>query len=439
MKAKTIITALLIFLFLGLTGCGSVTKPLFKWVLPDFAIFEDEITSQGAEPVLDRDEFEKINLIEELKAGLTDEASKELAKAIAALNNVVALNQNGDEASKELVKVIAALNNVVALNQNGDEANKELVKAIAALNNVAALNQNGDEASKELVKAIAALNNVAALNQNGDSDTVTCCFDLSGDKARKELAKAFASFNKNGSLQRRNAIQERILAASNQRCAEFKNYLRQFQAEVNFGLGTATTTLAGLGAIFTPASTVRALSGAAAIASGVRAEFEENFFYTLATPVITEGIDTRREEIYEKIRKRQNENQTTYPIQAAVKDAIEYHGSCSTRVGFEAAGDAIVQTRDPGLKQLSKALDDFQLGKLTFTKDKKSKIDLTINSSPKSPLILELLKESVPANEEVVITAKGGSPPYSFLSRAEGSRTWEILSPITDIEGHIRK
>ena len=336
MEAKTTITALLIFLFLGLTGCGSLTKPLVTGLLPDLAILDDKVTSQGAEPLLDRDEFEKIDLIEELTSS---------SDAAADTSRI-------EELKVEIIKLQAKNEKLSGGTTPADKATIEELKAKI-------------EVHKDRIKQ---------LEENSD-------YDLLGNKqARKDLAKAFALFNKKSTQKRRTAIQERILAASNQRCDQFKNYLRQFQAEVNFGLGAITTTVAGLGAIFTPASTVRALSGAAAIASGVRAEFDENFFYTLATNVITEGIDTKREELYKKIRKRQNEKTEKYPIQAAVKDAVEYHGACSTIVGFEAASEYIQRIKNPGLKELKNVLDD-QPGSVTVQTNEtgESHVEIELN------------------------------------------------------------
>ena len=79
----------------------------------------------------------------------------------------------------------------------------------------------------------------------------------------------------------RNGLQDRIMAASNQRCGEYKDFLKRFDSETNIILGWLTTALAGAGAIATPAHTVRALSGAAAIFSGWRAEVNEVYFNKL--------------------------------------------------------------------------------------------------------------------------------------------------------------
>ena len=242
--------ALLIPFFMITSGCGNIARNL----LPNFALFDDNVTSQGAQPLLERDVFEKIDLFKEIGS-----PTEELANA----------------------------------GVNTDDIDRE------------------------------------------------------------NLARAFKWFNEGGGdKRRRNGIQERIIAASNQRCGEYKNFLRQFEAEGNFFLGTATTTLAGLGAVFTPAATVRALAGAAAITSGIRAEFQEDFFYTLATHVITEGIDAKREEIYKALGKRQDEEVIKYTIQAAVNDAVQYHSACTTIVGSQAASEAIRQAKNPGLERL---------------------------------------------------------------------------------------
>ena len=81
--------------------------------------------------------------------------------------------------------------------------------------------------------------------------------------AQAELSIAFRRFEQLtiGSAarqNRRNTLQGMIILASDQACGEYKNFLRQFEAEGNFVLGLATTVTGGLGAIFTGAATARA-------------------------------------------------------------------------------------------------------------------------------------------------------------------------------------
>lgn len=191
----------------------------------------------------------------------------------------------------------------------------------------------------------------------------------------KKLEKVFLRFEERNPdptrrKELRDALQERIILASNQSCDEYKKFLRQFEAEGNFALGLLTTALGGAGAIFTSATTARALSGSAGIFSGIRAEFQEDFFQSLAVHVIADGIDARRKTIYEEIRKRQIEAYSSYNGWAAAKDAVAYHGACSTLVGLHEAGASIRQAQDPGLKRLNQVLKEAGLKEeITIGKD----------------------------------------------------------------------
>lgn len=100
---------------------------------------------------------------------------------------------------------------------------------------------------------------------------------------------------------RRNKVQDEIIAASENVCRRFKISLNDQITKTNFSLGGIATTFAGLGAIFTDPSTARALSGAAAIVSGVRAEYNQAYLDSLTVQVVTKGIDARRKEILDQI------------------------------------------------------------------------------------------------------------------------------------------
>ena len=72
--------------------------------------------------------------------------------------------------------------------------------------------------------------------------------------ARQErLQKAFVAFHAGSGdkARARNRLQERIIAASNQRCGRYKQFLNQLDTEANLVFGGLTTLLAGTGAIFT--------------------------------------------------------------------------------------------------------------------------------------------------------------------------------------------
>jgi hypothetical protein len=157
----------------------------------------------------------------------------------------------------------------------------------------------------------------------------------------------------------RNQVQDRIVAASNQRCGEYKNFLKRFDSETNTILGGLATAIGGAGAIFKAADTARALSGVAAIFSGWRAEVNADFFNNLTIQVISKGIEARRKEIYDQIQTdRKDANLTAYSVQRAVGDAAVYHYNCSLIAGLEQAGQSIDRVESPGLTNINKTLDN---------------------------------------------------------------------------------
>ena len=180
------------------------------------------------------------------------------------------------------------------------------------------------------------------------------------NQKREFLEAALSEFPNDRS--RRNQVQERILAASNQACAEYKRDLKRLDARSNLILGFLTTATAGAGAIFTGTDTVRALAGTAAILSGARSEFNENYFQALTVQLIVEGIENKRQEIYEEIlvARRDTEFADEYPVQRAIKDAIAYHDNCSLIAGLQHAALSLERAKNPGLKQLNRSLDDIR-------------------------------------------------------------------------------
>jgi hypothetical protein len=127
-------------------------------------------------------------------------------------------------------------------------------------------------------------------------------------------------------------------------------------ARTNFALGLATTLSAGMGAIFTAADTVRALSGTAAILSGTRAEFNEVYFSKQTIQVLTEALEVKRRKVYAEIKKGQRRNIDDYTIQAAIKDAVTYHANCSLIAGLEQAAISVQREENPGIKGAQRAL-----------------------------------------------------------------------------------
>ena len=163
--------------------------------------------------------------------------------------------------------------------------------------------------------------------------------------------------------QRRNRVQDRIVMASEHRYGRFAQYIQSVSSDTNFALGSLTTLLAGAGAIFTPASTVRALSGSAAIISGTRAEFNDSYYARKTIDVILDGIKLERKRIYEEIiEKRSNADIASYTVEGAIADALRFHNAAHISVGIKAAADAIeAADQGVGLKELTRALKENEL------------------------------------------------------------------------------
>ena len=207
-------------------------------------------------------------------------------------------------------------------------------------------------------------------------------------------------------VQRRNRVQERLLAASVQRCGEYKKFLKQLEGETNWLLGSITTAAAGVGAIVTGVNAARAFAGIAAIFSGVRAEFNESLFQRLTIQVITEGFESRRRAAYEKIQLRQREPLATYPVEAAIKEALEYHASCSLIAGLEHAALSIERAENPGLETAERALV------------RAKRLQAIANDRFDDPLLLSTgLPRLVTAATGSGIGSETGSPRDAYASR----------------------
>lgn len=188
------------------------------------------------------------------------------------------------------------------------------------------------------------------VGSNATTDTVS-------ESAKIELAfKAFYKYPGDLKL-RRDRVQERILAASQQRCEIFKKYVHRLRSNSNFLTGLAATATGVLGGLFTAPATARSLSAASGIITGARAEFNQEMFANLATNLITAGVNKRRQEVYEQIVLRgQVKPIEEYNVENAVGDAVLFDGMCSTHTAFEVATKSIKTTVDPGIDAANRML-----------------------------------------------------------------------------------
>lgn len=143
---------------------------------------------------------------------------------------------------------------------------------------------------------------------------------------------------------RRNTAIGAARTASIQRCSDYLMLLTQTDRESNFILGGLSTVLGGLGAIFSPVATARALSGAAGISSGLRAEVNATFFYNQAIGQIRRAIETRINRRWDELDKDlRAKSYTDLPYALAYARIHDIHSQCEMGAGFAEISEALAR------------------------------------------------------------------------------------------------
>lgn len=218
---------------------------------------------------------------------------------------------------------------------------------------------------------------------------------------------------------RRNRVQDRLIGASNQRCAAYKVYLNRFDAYVQSGFGSATTLLGGAAAIVGGVKDARILGGLAGISSGTQAEISQGFLGNLASYVIVPGMELRRKTIFDEIQMRRQD--PNYTLQAALADVARYHGACTLVVGLEQAKEAIQTVDNPGMKMMGITLNN-----VLQTRAMQQAI-VKQDHGPLAPA--DLVIPSFRINDQVVSAGSGqAGVRYTASSAAGGAKTPDGLS-----------
>jgi hypothetical protein len=140
---------------------------------------------------------------------------------------------------------------------------------------------------------------------------------------------------------RRNDLQDRLIAASNQRCGTYIRTLISSKAETQMTWGGVATLLSGAASVVTPASAARALAAGSTVSSGYLSMYNEAYFNNVSLNVISTGISKQREGILELISVQRMKPLSDYPVNRAIADALVYHSACNVITGLEAASTAL--------------------------------------------------------------------------------------------------
>lgn len=149
--------------------------------------------------------------------------------------------------------------------------------------------------------------------------------------------------------------------------------------------------------------------------SGFRAEVNEAYFHNLTIQVLTDGMEKKRQEIYQKIRENQKKNVIDYPVEKAIGDAIIYHDRCSLLAGLEFSAESVRRADDPGLNKVNQIL-----GTLQQTQHQMNRIAaLTSNNSPE--VVLPVLAFNVAKATASILKGELGKLKALSVPQAPGA------------------
>lgn len=228
----------------------------------------------------------------------------------------------------------------------------------------------------------------------------------------------------------RNRIQEHILAISEDRCNAYKRYLRYDQSMSNFWLGFGSTLAGGFGALSNSLSAAKTFSAFGGVLSGINAEYNQAFYGNLFYSVITKAIDEQRRDAYRQIQTYgQSRSLSDYPLEAAIKDAILYDGTCSAVSAMEYAEKAVQLVNDPGMdgmmRYLLKAnqsryilqnnvkdINELKMAGVTSTFENSRFGSQIVNEDKTSPLSIIQMELSIANQKTAKDIVEAASQPY---------------------------
>lgn len=125
-------------------------------------------------------------------------------------------------------------------------------------------------------------------------------------------------------LLRNEIIQGRVLLID----LQYAKFVQEFSGSRKDFDTTADVTVLGLntaGALFTPAGTVRILSGAAAAVTGSRLAVDNNYFYEKTIPVLIGAMNAQRATVRARIEESIGKDDDAYSLLQAWSDSIDYY------------------------------------------------------------------------------------------------------------------
>jgi len=141
----------------------------------------------------------------------------------------------------------------------------------------------------------------------------------------------------------RNELQDRLIAASNQKCALYIRQLASSKSQTHVMWSGLAALLSGAASVVNPASTAKALAAGSTVSNTYDNLYSESYFQDMTINVISAGISKKREGIFLQFQEFRNKGLTEYTVHRAIADALTYHSACNVISGLETAGRATNQ------------------------------------------------------------------------------------------------
>ena len=231
----------------------------------------------------------------------------------------------------------------------------------------------------------------------------------------------------------RNALQDGLLVAADNKCSAYVNSLSQRGQTPGAILGTLEAVLSGAAALVPGATIARSLSGSAGILKGARSEFDQGRFLNTVVTMIVNEIDTCKERLKRSLLANQTQPVSAYGVRRAVADAVQYHHACSMMNGLLEANDSLslrkyaVSEKMPGMESLER--DDRQSLASVPTSDD-SVDDRTHTSASLSETTLPEHKAALPDKQLSAPEQKAGKSSQASVKNMSAKKR-SVKAPVS--------
>lgn len=260
-----------------------------------------------------------------------------------------------ERASKQQAKIAASAASEVAVHRVAESkktAKKTAeAKATAKGKAVTAAAKADTAAQADLKDATDAANQAdlkqsVAFSEAAAADAAITAMDIPGNKPINPLAIP----SLDGLITRRNAVQGYLFMRSDQVCALWITYIERAGA-INRGTLNILSVIAGGAGALVSGGASQILAGTAGIFSGTGAAIDAAMLHGLTEGLLIPRVGTARATKRTAIEAKLGNDLKTYPMSAAISDALAYHGMCNISAALQA--DTPAATFGPYLDQMA--------------------------------------------------------------------------------------